>query len=320
MKSIKMLLCVSYLHLLYGRCSAMTPHGFLNLHKPVGMTSRAVVDWVHERLGGSVKVGHTGTLDPLAEGVIVLAVGQAVRFIEFIQNVRKTYRSTFHLGETSSTDDAEGERTPFPEARVPEEETVRQMLPRFVGDLEQVPPQYSAIKRDGQRAYHQARQGKTLAMEPRTVRVERLTLLRYHYPRLEVEIVCGKGTYVRSLARDIGQALGCGGYVACLMRTQIGPFTAQHSLSLTSEPSANLIDQLIPMTCLAEMYPSFHCPADLVRRVRFGQRIQGPSLPPRETTGLKAILDEANQFVAMATWLADRQFLIPERVWQQNPD
>lgn len=297
----------------------MSLHGFLNIRKPIGMTSRKVVDWAEALLGKEIKMGHAGTLDPLASGVLILALGQAVRFIAYMQDAPKTYRSCFHFGFTSTTDDAEGERTPFPNPLIPEADAVHRSLSHFQGEIEQIPPQFSAVRQRGKRAYKQARKGFNVPLEPRRVHIDRLTVMHYQFPNLELEIECRKGTYIRSLARDLGQRLGCGGYVAQLERTRIGPFTLGQSCPMTYN-AAELRAHVEPMDCLASIYPSFRFPPDLVQRIQFGQRFICKAIPEHEPAGMKVILDQQGHFVAMVRIEPGQRYLLPERVWQPNRD
>src|SRR5262245_17587642 len=191
-------------------------NGLLVLDKPAGLTSRDAVDRAQRWLPRGVKVGHAGTLDPLATGVLVLCLGSATRLVEYVQRMGKTYRSVFRLGGTSDSDDADGAITPVEGAKDPGRDAVAAALAAFVGQLTQVPPAYSAAKVAGRRSYDLARGGESVDLKPRTVEVYGIDLLRYAWPEAEVEVRCGKGTYIRSLARDLGRQLGCGGYVQTL--------------------------------------------------------------------------------------------------------
>ncbi|HJZ54556.1 MAG TPA: tRNA pseudouridine(55) synthase TruB, partial [Gemmataceae bacterium] len=186
-------------------------NGLLVIDKPGGMTSRDVVNRVQKWFPRKTKIGHTGTLDPLATGVLVVCVGAATRLADFVQGMGKTYASRFRLGTTSTTDDADGEVTANPAAVPPSCEQIDAAIPAFLGNIEQVPPAFSALKVAGERAHDLARQGKDVALAARTVRIGAIRVLGYEWPWLDVEIDCGKGTYIRSIARDLGTKLGCGG-------------------------------------------------------------------------------------------------------------
>jgi tRNA pseudouridine55 synthase len=203
--------------------------GVLNLNKPAGVTSRAVVDRVARSLG-RLKAGHAGTLDPLASGVLVVCVGAATRLIEYLQRMPKTYRTVIRLGARSDTLDADGNVVPVEGVPVPGPGAVHAAVAGQVGTILQQPPAYSALKVGGRRAYDLARAGKAVELAPRPVTIDRIDVLGYDWPRLELEVACEGGTYIRSIARDVGEALGCGGLVEVLVRTRIGPFTVEEAV------------------------------------------------------------------------------------------
>lgn len=221
-------------------------NGFLVIDKPAGMTSRDVVNRAQRWLPRGTKVGHAGTLDPLATGVLVLCVGAATKLVERVQAMGKTYRTRVLLGFTSTTDDADGTLTPSPAGDVPTEAQVRDVLPQFVGEIQQVPPAVSALKIDGQRAYDLVRRGAEVKMVARPVRVDAIRLLAYEWPHLDLEIDCGKGTYVRSIARDVGEKLACGGLVQTLRRTRTGVFAVEKGFGLVVSPE-EARSKLLPM-------------------------------------------------------------------------
>lgn len=205
--------------------------GWLVVDKPAGMTSNAVVNKVRWAFDAK-KAGHAGTLDPEATGVLAIALGEATKTVPFITDAMKAYVFTVRLGQATNTDDAEGEVIAERSER-PSDEEISAALPRFEGDIEQVPPQFSAVKVDGQRAYKLARDGEDLELAARPLYVESLTLLaRPDTDHVELELVCGKGGYVRSVARDLGEALGCLGHVTRLRRVWSGPFEASDGVSL----------------------------------------------------------------------------------------
>jgi tRNA pseudouridine55 synthase len=205
------------------------PSGLLNLNKPIGVTSRDVVDLVARPLR-KVKVGHAGTLDPLASGVLVVCVGAATRLIEYVQRMPKTYRTRIRLGATSDTLDADGQVVETLDPRIPTESEVLAALATQLGTIDQRPPDFSALKIGGKRAYDLARSGQPVVLAPRPVTIMRVELLSYGWPYLDLEIDCGSGTYIRSIARDVGEALGCGGLIEVLTRTRIGSFTLETAL------------------------------------------------------------------------------------------
>lgn len=205
--------------------------GILNVDKPAGMTSHDVVDVVR-RLAGQRKVGHAGTLDPMATGVLLVCLGQATRVAEFLVAGRKRYRATIILGATTDTYDADGEivasggRTDF------SQQGIDGALAKFVGQIDQVPPVYSALKRDGQPLYKLARRGEAVELEPRQVEIDEIVLLDWTPPSLIIEVACSPGTYIRSLAHDLGQELGAGAYLASLVRLSSGRFSLAEAVSL----------------------------------------------------------------------------------------
>lgn len=211
-------------------------NGLLVIDKPGGMTSRDVVNRAQKWFPKGTKLGHTGTLDPLATGTLVLCVGAATRLAEFVQAMGKGYTTRVLLGATSDTDDADGVVTTNANTAPPTEEQVHEVVKRFVGTIQQLPPAYSALKVDGKRAHELARKGAEVKLEARPVNVYRIDVTGYAWPHLELAVECGKGTYIRSLARDVGEVLGVGGLVQTLRRTHVGPFTADSGLSLDATP------------------------------------------------------------------------------------
>ena len=197
--------------------------GLLVVDKPAGWSSMHVVRRVRRAAGG-VKTGHAGTLDPLATGVLVCCLGRATKSVEHLMGLSKTYETTVDLSAVTATDDAEGSRREVEVAQPPTREQVQSALAEFIGLVQQTPPAFSAIHVKGQRAYKLARRGEEVVLEPRTVRIDAIELLSYDWPLAGLRIVCGKGTYIRSIARDLGQALGVGGHVVSLRRTAVGPY------------------------------------------------------------------------------------------------
>lgn len=210
------------------RKSAMS--GLLVVDKPLGWSSMDVVRKVRDA-AGFVKTGHGGTLDPLATGVVICCIGSATKAVERLMGMPKVYDTKIDLSAFTKTDDAEAEREEVEIAGPPSEDEVRAALETFVGEIEQVPPLYSAVHVDGKRAYKLARKGETVELEARTVRIDSIELLEYDFPHLRVLVHCGKGVYVRSLARDLGKALGTGGYLTGLRRTAVGPYTVEQAVT-----------------------------------------------------------------------------------------
>ena len=210
------------------RKSAMA--GLLVVDKPLGWSSMDVVRKVRHA-AGFVKTGHGGTLDPLATGVVVCCIGHATKSVEALMGMQKTYDAKIDLSAFTPTDDAEGEREEVAVETPPSEDDVRAALETFVGEIQQVPPLYSAIHVDGKRAYKLARKGEDVELEARTVRIDSIELLEYEFPHVRVLVRSGKGVYVRSLARDLGKALGTGGYLSGLRRTAVGPYRVEDAVT-----------------------------------------------------------------------------------------
>lgn len=251
-------------------------NGLLVIDKPGGMTSRDAVDRVQRWLPRKTKIGHTGTLDPLATGVLVVCVGAATRLADYVQAMGKSYASRFRLGATSNSDDADGEVTETPDAVPPTREKVAAALAGFVGVIEQVPPAVSALKVGGRRAHDLARLGRPFELAARAVRIDAVRLVRYEWPFADVEVDCGKGTYIRSIARDLGSKLGCGGLVQTLRRTRVGPFTAEQGVGVDAPPT-DLGARLLPAAAAVAGMLRDELGEDDARRFRQGQAIQrGP--------------------------------------------
>jgi tRNA pseudouridine55 synthase len=278
--------------------------GLLVLDKPQGVTSRDAVNRAQRWFPRRTKIGHTGTLDPLATGVLVLCLGPATRLAEYVQRMSKTYRSTFVLGASSDSDDADGTVVLIPAAVDPGEAAVREGLGRLVGPLSQVPPAYSAAHVEGQRAYDLARRGEDVNLDARSVEVYGIDVLRYAWPEVDVEVRCGKGTYIRSLARDLGAALGVGGYVRVLRRTRVGPFTPEQAASLDGTPDEGR----------AKILPAALALAELVRveldEARLKKLCQGQAVP-HAAKGECAVFHDGR---AIAIGLGDGTLLKPVKV------
>ena len=237
----------------------MTISGILNVNKEIGATSFQVVRFVRKR-SGVRRVGHAGTLDPAATGVLLVCLGQATRISEYLMDLPKTYHATIRLGASTTTYDAEGEVTATGDASAVTDAMVREALADFVGDISQTPPAYSAVKVGGQPAYRMARKGQDVALKARPARVYSIDVLRYEPPDLEIMVECGKGTYIRSVAHDLGQALGCGAHLAALCRTRVGPFSVEDAM--TREDLEAAFENGTWAECLLPMdYGLLHLPA-----------------------------------------------------------
>ena len=249
-------------------------NGWVVLDKGVGMTSTHAVAVVKRALNAK-KAGHAGTLDPLASGILPIALGEATKTVPFVMDGQKSYVFTVAWGVETETDDAEG-RPVQATHTYPERDAIEALLPRFTGLIEQVPPRFSAVKIQGERAYDLAREGETVELKPRQAQIDRLALVAHSGERSILEADCGKGTYVRALARDLGRALGCLGHVAALRRTRVGPFTEVDAVvvgdleGLESRASASAVRPV--ETALADL-PSIAVPRDTALRLMRGQPV-----------------------------------------------
>jgi tRNA pseudouridine55 synthase len=252
-------------------------HGWLCLDKPEGMTSTDAVGRVR-RITGAAKVGHGGTLDPLATGVLPIALGEATKTVAYVMDGDKHYRFSARLGEARSTDDREGEILETSPLR-PDDAAIAAALAGFLGVIEQVPPCFAAVKVAGERAYDIARRGETVELGARPVRVHRLELVERPDPDHALfELECGRGTYVRALVRDLGRKLGCLGHVSALRRLRVGPFRADAAISLATlgqlvEDDA-LPQALVPVGMALEGMPALALTGPQAERLRSGQTIR----------------------------------------------
>ncbi len=258
------------------RRSRAPVNGWLAIDKPAGMTSTKVVTRVR-RLTGAAKAGHAGTLDPLATGVLPIALGEATKTVPFVMDGTKSYRFTIRWGESRDTDDAEGQVLETSEMR-PDAAQITAALARFTGEIMQVPPTYSAIKISGRRAYELARRDEDVTLAPRPVRIDRLVLIAVpDVDHAELELDCGKGSYVRALARDLAAALGTHGHLAALCRTRVGPFGLADSISLAEieavEDSAALADRLLPVVRGLSGIANLAVNADQAARLKHGHMV-----------------------------------------------
>lgn len=255
--------------------------GILNLYKPIGPTSHDMVSRVR-RLFGQRRVGHAGTLDPLAEGVLLVCVGQATRVSEYLMASTKVYLAEVVLGATSTTDDAEGEIEPQGTVSCTRAD-VATALAGFVGELEQLPPRYSAVKHDGVPLYKRARRGEDVPLRPRPVRIDAIHLVAWDSPRMRLLVTCGPGTYIRALARDLGAALGCGGYLGGLIRLCSGRFTADDAVSVeeleTAVDEGFVTDLLYPIDVALLAHEAVILETDSVARLRQGQGLPATGRP-----------------------------------------
>jgi tRNA pseudouridine55 synthase len=251
--------------------------GWLIIDKPPGLTSAHVVAKV-KRMTQAAKIGHAGTLDPLATGILPLALGEATKTVSYAMDGAKTYRFTVRWGEGRDSDDSEGAVTQTSDAR-PDRAAIEAALPGFRGDIMQVPPVYSALKVDGERAYDLARRGEAPVLEARPIRIDRFDLIDMPDADHAVfEVDCGKGSYIRALARDLGAVLGCYGHIVALRRTRVGPFREEQAFSLEklgelweNPPSS---DTLLPVETALDDIPALAVTGPQADRLRSGQEIR----------------------------------------------
>ena len=295
-------------------------HGWIVLDKPVGMTSTHAVA-VIKRLFAAKRVGHAGTLDPLASGCLPIALGEATKTVPFVVDGRKTYLFSVRWGEERDTDDAEGRVVNRSERR-PDAAAIKSLLPRFTGTIAQTPPRFSAVKIAGERAYDLAREGETVEIAPRPVTIHRIELVET--PDADHAVLaaeCGKGTYVRALARDLGRALGSLGHVAALRRSRVGPFGEGDMISLERLESlchraaageGDLADLLLPIETALDDIPALAVsPADAARL----QRGQAVLLRGRDAAVLHGVVRVACSGQLMAIAEVDRGEIVPKRVF-----
>ena len=240
------------------------PAGIVNLYKPPGRSSAKYV-YRLRRVFGIRKVGHAGTLDPFADGVLLGCVGRATKLVERLMSLPKHYRTTLRLGVTNDTYDTERPFVPVPAAKPLPRGLVEQAVAEFVGEIEQVPPIFSAIKIRGVPSYRLAQRGDAVPQKARRVRVHHVGVLDYCWPSLRLEIHCGRGTYIRAIARDLGERLGCGACCEALTRTAIGPFSIEQAVNLDTTPQHAAQAALVPIADALrriEAHASVHRPPD----------------------------------------------------------
>lgn len=271
--------------------------GVLVVDKPVGMTSHDVVQVI--RKGTNIRrAGHTGTLDPRASGVLIILIGPAVRLSEYVSASDKRYQAVITLGKTTDTYDEDGKQTSTAPVNITEEQFERE-LKTFIGDIEQVPPPYSAVKVQGRKAYEMAREGEEVDLAPRIISVYSLELLEWAPPEVVIDIFCSSGTYVRSLANDLGERLGCGATLTGLRRTKSGKFTLRDAVPLRKLTEAftngTWYQYLIPAAEALSDWPAIELNSEQLDAVRHGNRV-----PVTEAVGNKARgISEQGELVAL---------------------
>jgi len=272
--------------------------GVLVVDKPIGLTSHDVVQIIR-RGTGIRRAGHTGTLDPRASGVLVILVGPAVRLSEYVSASDKRYQATIRLGSSTDTYDAEGTVTATQPVEDISEDKFFDILQTFVGEIEQVPPPYSAVKVKGRKAYEMARLGEEVDLEPRIIQVYSLDILEWAPPEVVIDVYCSSGTYVRSLANDLGKALGTGAHLIGLRRTKSGRFTLRDAVPLRrlkeSFDAGDWYKYLIPAADALGDWPMVELDADQVELIRHGHRV----LAEPESTGWARGISQQGDLVAL---------------------
>lgn len=281
-------------------------NGVLLLDKPVGLSSNAALQTV-KRLFNARKAGHTGSLDPLASGLLPLCLGEATKVSGYLLDADKSYRFTCRLGATTATGDAEGEVLETRPVPPLDQDQVEAVLERFRGGIDQVPPMYSALKHQGQRLYKLARQGVEVERQPRRVTIHRLELIGLEGEFLTCEVHCSKGTYVRTLAEDIGRILGCGAHVSELRRTGVAPYDADQMVTLDqlrelAEQGFEALDRcLLPVDTALQSWPAVHLNDDSAYYLNGGQAVMVPRAP---TSGWVRLY-QGEQFLGLGEILDD---------------
>jgi tRNA pseudouridine55 synthase len=303
------------------RSKKLDVHGWIVLDKDFDQTSTQAVSQVR-RLFNAKKGGHAGTLDPRATGLLPIALGEATKTVPFVMDGRKTYRFTVAWGTETATDDTEGEVTARSDLR-PTREAIEVLLPRYTGEIMQVPPKFSAIKVDGERAYDLARDGEEVTLAARPITVETLTLTAFSETEAEFEAECGKGTYVRAIARDIGRDLKCLGHVTALRRTRVGPFGEDDTVTLAElrelaggEIAGQALDDaLLPVEAALAEVPEVKVTRDIAARLVRGQStiLRGRDAPIDGTVWASAGGDP------IALCEVERGELVPKRVFVFAP-
>ncbi len=291
--------------------------GILNINKAVGITSHDVVARVRKTIKQK-RVGHTGTLDPMASGVLPICIGQGTRVAEYLSESGKAYQAEITFGVMTDTYDAEGTILHTSDASSLTQSQIEEMLATFLGLQMQQPPRYSAIKIQGQPAYKLARAGEEVTLAPRPVEIFQLHILAWNSPRLSLTIECSKGTYIRSLANDLGNKSGYGAYLSALVRTRSGPFSLQDSILL--EQLAEAVEQgevakyFFPADSALQNYPAFHLDMATAQHVLHGNPFFHESSAEQNAKGLARIYAPDGQFLAIANWDAEQQKWQPRKV------
>ncbi|MCP4128487.1 MAG: tRNA pseudouridine(55) synthase TruB [Gammaproteobacteria bacterium] len=289
------------------RKSGRNVRGILLLDKPLGITSNSALQDV-KRLFKAQKAGHTGSLDPLADGLLPICFGAATKVSAFLLDADKHYLVRVKLGETTTTADAEGEVVETKPVEGITESDIQRVISEFEGEIEQIPPMYSALKHKGERLYKLARNGIEVEREPRRVTIHEISMRSYTAPEFELKVHCSKGTYIRTLAEDIGNKLGCGAHVAALRRTGVGPYGSDAMVSmeqvkqLAAEGFSDLDELLLPIDSALGSWPEVKLSPDGTFYLRQGQPVLVPNAP---TEGMVRLYDADGGFMGAGEILDD---------------
>lgn len=285
--------------------------GFINLNKPTGITSHGAAEKV-KKITGTHRVGHAGTLDPFATGVLVMAIGKATKLVEFLRKDDKEYEAVICLGATSDTYDGTGQITETPPpVPVPSGAQIASLLQQFTGEIIQQPPKFSAIKVHGTPAYKLARAGEEVDLAPRRITIHSIKLIEYRSPLVTINVHCSAGTYIRALAHDIGARLKTGAYLAALHRTQAGSFSIKDSIDLADLTDKNWPQYLLPPTVGIAHFPSYETTADGADRIKRGLKIK-PS--KGFAAGPIAIMSPQKELIAIGEYDNEEGYIRPTKV------
>jgi tRNA pseudouridine55 synthase len=295
--------------------------GILNINKATGMTSHDVVAKIRKILKQK-RVGHAGTLDPAASGVLPICIGQGTRVAEYLSESGKAYQADILFGIVTDTYDSEGSIIRTANTVDLTLASIKETLPHFLGSQMQYPPRYSAIKIQGQPAYKRARAGEELSLAARPITITSLEILAWEPPRLTLAIECSKGTYIRSLAYDLGEKLACGAHLAALIRVRSGPFTLSGSITLEQLADAvtagTVAEHLFPPDFALQPYPAIQLDAATAARVLHGNPFPyNLTPPPASPPTLARIYDSSNNFLAIAEWIPEQNLWQPKKVFTE---
>lgn len=291
--------------------------GILLLDKPLGLSSNKALQAARSIFKAN-KAGHTGSLDPLATGLLPICFGEATKFSSYLLDASKSYRAKCHLGQTSTTGDGEGEISPQQPVNVTQSQLI-EVLQGFMGKTEQVPPMHSAVKHQGERLYNLARQGVEVERKSRVIEIFRLDVIDFADKTLELDIHCSKGTYIRTLVEDIGSELGCGAYLTALERTGVQPFwdlpryTLDDLRAINEDPDRHLAQCLLPLESALSEWPAVELDGDLSFYLRQGQPVQVPRAP---ASGFVRLLDAEKGFIGLGIILSDGR-VAPKRMLRE---